>query len=71
MLDDGRDFQMVDVVALQAAHIGDAHAAGEQWFFAEYLLDATPARVAADVDDGRAEDEAVRRVRAFGVCVVL
>ena len=40
-------------VALKAAHGGDAHRGDEVRIFAERLFDASPARIARDVDDGR------------------
>ena len=38
---------------LQAAHFGDAHPAGDVGVLAESLLDASPARIAPEVDDRR------------------
>src|SRR5262249_54556872 len=70
VLDGGGVLEAADVVALVAAPVGDGHAAGEVGIFAEDLLDAAPAGVAADVDDGRTEDEAVGGARTFGFGVV-
>ena len=61
VLHGGGDLQVGDVLALQAADVGHRHAAGQVRILAEDLLDASPARVAADVDDGRPVDQAVRR----------
>ena len=51
--------EILRVVALHAAHEGDAEARGEVRVFAVGLLPAAPARVAEDVDVRRPEGEAV------------
>ncbi len=48
----GRDDARCDVVALEAAHERDAHAPDEIRILAERLLEAAPARIAADVENG-------------------
>jgi hypothetical protein len=49
------EFEVIDVVALQATHIRDRHATRKIWIFAKDLLDASPPRIAADIDDWRTE----------------
>jgi hypothetical protein len=48
---------MARIVALEALHVGDGHAAGEKRILAPRLVVATPVGVAPDVDDGGAVDE--------------
>src|SRR5699024_490390 len=53
----GYDLPVLRVVALQAAHEGDAHARGQVRVFAVCLLPAAPARVSEDVYVRRPECE--------------
>jgi hypothetical protein len=70
VLDGGGELEVVGVVALQTLDVGDAHLSGEGWIFAEDLLDAAPARVAGEVDDGRTVDETVARAGSLGSAVI-
>ena len=62
--------QILGVVALQSLHIGHADAAGQIRVFAKAFLNAAPARIAADVDDGRPVDQPVLAARPGGAKVV-
>ena len=52
-----RTLEIARVIALQAAHEGRAHRAGEEGILAPRFLAAAPARVAEDIDIGRPEGE--------------
>ena len=52
VLHGGSELQMRGIVSLKTAHIGHGHAPGEIRIFAEDLLNASPARIAYEVDDG-------------------
>ena len=57
MLDGRDDLGMLQVRALQAAHEGDADAAGEERVLTIGLLAPAPARIAEDVDVGRPDGQ--------------
>ena len=76
MLGRGNGAIVARIVALQARHEGDAHAAGQEGIFAVGLLAAAPARIAEDVDVRRPEVEALEDIAecpplVFSACMYL
>src|SRR2546427_2570351 len=59
MFERRRQFQVLWVVPLRPSYIRDGHARREEGVFAERFINPAPARVAADVNHGRAVDETV------------
>src|SRR6478609_11165492 len=70
VLDCGRELQMVEVITLQAAYIRHGHAPREIGVLAEDFLDTSPTRIAADIDNGRAEDQPMSRTGSFCVGII-
>src|SRR3954463_14254748 len=61
---------MAEIISLQTAHVSHSHASGQTGIFTEDLLDASPTRIAADVDNGGAKYQSVRGARSLRMCIV-
>src|ERR1017187_1598782 len=63
-------FQIVRIVSLETSDVGDCHSSRQVRVLAEDLLNAAPERIAADIDDRRAVDQAMLAARTVGADVV-
>jgi len=70
VLHGGCQFQVRDIIALETAYVCHRHSPGEKWVFAEDLLDASPTRVAGEIDNRRTVHQPHGSARPFRVRVV-
>src|SRR6184192_1172499 len=70
VLQGGRDLEVINVITLQAPHIGDTHATCQKRVLAKNLLDASPPWVTAYIDNRRAKYQTMLATRPIGVGVV-